>query len=366
MFDVSAVDKNMAVVSTIDNAEYKMLNVKDEPFSVHGLILESREDQFRRMPRSVAECINKGIKQLHKDTAGGRVCFRTDSSQVAISVKLPPRAMTTRMTWLVTAGFDIYEVSEGAYIYKGAYVPPAQCDGGFASVIGLGDRKMRDLVIHFPCYSAVLDLQIGIEPDATVEHSDPYGEKAPFICYGSSITQGACASRPGNAYSNILSRKLGIDHINLGFSGSCKGEMEMAAYIASQPMSLFLYDYDHNAPDAEHLAKTHEAFFLHIREKHPDLPILIASRTDYATVDEDTVQTDKRRAVIEKTYENALRRGDREVAFIDGGAIPEKARELGLDPDICTVDSVHPNDVGFAFMASVFAQEITKLLKRSS
>lgn len=362
MFDVTAVDKNMAVVSTIDQGQYKMYNVKDEPFSVHGLLLESREDQFRRMPAAVAEQINKGVKQLHKDTAGGRVCFRTDSAKLAISAKIPPRAMTTRMTWLVATGFDVYEVCAGNYFYKGAFVPPAQYDGGYESSITLGERKMRDIVIHFPCYGNVLDLFVGVEPDAKVEYSHPYGQIAPFVCYGSSVTQGACASRPGNAYSNILSRKLGIDHINLGFSGSCKGEMEMARYIARQKMSLFLYDYDHNAPDAEHLEKTHEAFFLHVREKNPDLPILMASRTDIATIEEDTVQTDKRRAVIERTYENALRRGDRNVCFVDGGEMVQRAKDIGMDIDICTVDSIHPGDVGFALMAAAFYEKMEKML----
>lgn len=363
MFDISAVDKNMMVVSTINQAEYQMYDTKEAPFSIYGLILESREDQFRRMPHAIAERVSKGVMQLHKDTAGGRVCFTTDSPRVAISVKMPPRALNTRMTWLGATGFDIYEVWQGQYWYRGSFMPPANFETGYESVIDLGNRKKRDLVIHFPLYHNVYELYIGLEPGSVVERCNPYADQRPIICYGSSVTQGGCATRPGNAYPNILSRKLGIDHINLGFSGSCKGEMVMADYIAGQSMSLFVYDYDHNAPDAEYLQQTHEAFFLRVREQNPDLPILLASRTDIATVDEDDIQTEKRRVVIERTYENALRRGDKAVQFVDGGTIFAEARSIGMDPDICTVDSVHPNDVGFAFMAAIFGAKIREMLK---
>ena len=129
-------------------------------------------------------------------------------------------------------------------------------------------------------------------------------------------------------------------------------------------MSLFFYDYDHNAPDVEHLAKTHEAFFLTIREKNPDLPIIMASETDTPKTPQKAEDIMRRRDVILKTYADAVKRGDEKVAFIDGTEVFKEAHKLGVSADSCTVDGIHPNDLGFACMAKVFGDAIRKAIKR--
>jgi len=108
-------------------------------------------------------------------------------------------------------------------------------------------------------------------------------------------------------------------------------------------MSVFVYDYDCNAPDAEYLEKTHEPFFKIIRQKNPELPIIMISRPYYS---KDTEEIDKRIAVIRKTYENALANGDENVYFISG-----KTFFAMDDVFACTVDGTHPNDLGFYLMA---------------
>ena len=125
--------------------------------------------------------------------------------------------------------------------------------------------------------------------------------------------------------------------INLGFSGSAKGEPKIAELIASLDLAAFVYDYDYNAPTTEHLKKTHEPFFKIIRKAKPNLPIIMLSRVSYPS--------DDRVAVIRATYENAKKAGDKNVYFIDG-------RDLFKDADISylTVDGCHPNDLGFYLM----------------
>ena len=97
-------------------------------------------------------------------------------------------------------------------------------------------------MIHFPLYDNVDELWIGIEKNATLQEGGQYRSLAPVIYYGSSITQGGCASRPGNAYPAIISRQLNCDFRNLGFSGSSRGEQISAQYIAEQPMCVFVMD----------------------------------------------------------------------------------------------------------------------------
>ena len=174
----------------------------------------------------------------------------------------------------------------------------------------------------------------------------------PIVFYGSSITQGGVASRPGNAYTAIASRRLCCDHINLGFSGSAKGESEIAEYIAGLDMKAFVYDYDHNAPNSEHLRLTHEKLYRRIRESHSDIPyIMISKPTGY---EHDRV----RRAIIMDTYRNAVNDGDENVYFLDGATL-----FVGDEREACTVDGCHPNDLGFYRFAKALEPILKACLK---
>ena len=159
--------------------------------------------------------------------------------------------------------------------------------------------------------------------------------------YGSSITHGAAAGRPGNTYENFISQKYNLDYINLGFAGNAKGEIAMAEYIAGLDMCLFVCDYDHNAPTLEHLKKTHEKMFKAVREAQPELPIIMMVRPKHHLMGEEP----ERLEVIKNTYENALKNGDKNVYFIDNKELTRLCLADGL------VDSNHPTDFGFYSMA---------------
>ena len=204
-------------------------------------------------------------------------------------------------------------------------------------------REEREITINFPHYCDVLSLEIGLEKDSTLKPASGYRPMKPMVYYGSSITQGACASRPGNTYENRIIRELGIDYINLGFSGSARGEDTMAEYIANLDMSVFVYDYDYNAPTVEHLQQTHEKMFRTIRAKHPDLPVIMLTRPKFRL----NAEEEEKRAIVKQTYENALASGDQNVYFIDGPTLMQYAE------NDCAVDGAHPNDLGFYSMAKV-------------
>ena len=127
----------------------------------------------------------------------------------------------------------------------------------------------------------------------------------------------------------------------------------MCDYITGLDMSVFVYDYDHNAPTVDFLKETHEKFFLRFRESKPDTPVIMISAACKAF--EESVP--ERREVIYTTYKNALNRGDKNVYFIDG-------QTMYLEPsfDLCTVDRCHPNDLGFYFMGKKIREVIEKLL----
>lgn len=350
MFDISKIDKNFSTSSIIQKDNMNFYNVLSEPFNVYGVFYEN--SKFRRLPEDVAKNVSVGVLHLHDKTAGGRVRFKTDSQHIAIIAKMHNISKASHFSLSGTAGFDLYTKINDKYSYENTFIPPFDIEDGFESTIDLKSKRIRDITINFPNYSGVSDLLIGIDEGSILCEGDKYIDKKPIVFYGSSITQGGCASRPGNAYQAILSREFDFDYINLGFSGNAKGEKEIADYIASLDMSIFVYDYDHNAPSVEYLEQTHERMFLHIREKQPDLPIILMSRPEYNL----SGSGPQRRKTVETTFNNAINRGDKNVYFIDGPQLMALAGNNG------TVDNCHPNDLGFMSMAKALQPFFEKLL----
>ena len=275
--------------------------------------------------------------------------FKTDSAYVAVNVKMNSVGKMGHFTLAGSAGFDMY-VKEEKERHISSFIPPISVTTEYESVAELGNTDMKEITINFPLYSDVSELYIGVSESSAVLAPEPYKTQAPIVFYGSSITQGGCASRPGNAYTAVVARELECDHINLGFSGSALAEDEMARYIAELDMCAFVFDYDHNAPSLEHLEMTHEKMFKTIRAEHPSIPIVIMSRPKYTT----WWYEDKCSEIIKMTYRNAVAAGDKNVYFLDGRASMAIAENEG------TVDGCHPNDLGFASMV----RAVIEILRR--
>lgn len=354
MKTIEQIDRNMAVVTRIEDPDVVWHNVHDAPFSLHGFCMpQEADDAFRRLPQEVAASVSDHVLQLSAHTAGCRVRFKTNSPYVALHVELSELYPMDHMALTGIYGFDLYIKAEGEYLYRGTFRPSVKRERVYEGRVLL-PGGMQEVTIHFPLYNGVDRLFVGVKEGSEVLSSAPYAHEKPVVYYGSSITQGGCASRPGNAYPAMISRMLDCDHINLGFSGSCKAEEAMARFIAALPMSVFVYDYDHNAPDAAFLAQTHEKFFRILRKLRPDLPVIFVTCPDFYLRE---AQRTPCYEVIHGTYQNALAAGDKNVAFIDGRALFE-----GFFRRDCTVDGTHPNDLGFMFMAEKIGREVAKWL----
>ena len=229
---------------------------------------------------------------------------------------------------------------------------PENISDGYEAVREFEDSHEREILIHFPTYSSVERLEIGLDCGASLAPADGYSLAVPVVYYGSSITQGGCCSRPGNAYENTISRVLDCDHVNLGFSGSARGEQVIADYTASLEMSTFVLDYDHNAPTLEHLEATHHNFYKTVRAAHPCIPMIFVSRPQAYPTDDDL----RRRDIVRQSYEKALAEGDTTVSFIDGIEMMQGEGAEGL------VDACHPTDLGFAVMARRIGDELRRVL----
>lgn len=342
---IEKIDKNLEIKTINNRNELTFYDACSEKFYISGLI---HDTMFRRMPEKTAKAVSESVYALHTHTAGGSVHFETTSNRIAIKCTMNEITHFPHMAATGVCGFDIYVNNE----YFKTFVPPVDMTGGYESEVTLTGTEMRKITINFPLYNNVTDLYIGLENGDECKSINPYKPIKQVVFYGSSITQGGCASRPGMSYQAIISRNIGCPVLNLGFSGSGKGERVMAEYISQLEMSVFVLDYDHNAPNSEHLKNTHEPFFKIIRKSNPNLPVIMLCQHDRFMS-----EAEERRRIIFDTYTNAKNSGDNNVYFING---------FDLFPNRdCTVDGCHPTDYGFSFMAEKIGGVIEEILKKS-
>ena len=353
--DISRIDKNLSVETTLLKDGVAFYDVRRDPFRVYGLYDYKNQPIFRRLPEEVAAATSEGVAHLSKHTAGGRVRFCTDSDFICIKAKMNSISLLPHMPTSGTAGFDLFiDSPDGAESrYVRTFMPPWHTkDEGYESRIDLGSKKLRYFTINFPSYSGVDELLVGISEGSTLGEGLPYRSLAPFVYYGSSITQGGCASRSGNIYQNVVCRRTNVDYINLGFSGNGRAEDAIVDYMASLQISAFISDYDHNSPSREHLSATHYKMYEKIRAAHPDIPYIMLSKCD---LDNSYDANLARREVVYESFCRARANGDKNVYYIDGASIFR-----GPYQNMCTVDSCHPNDLGFALMADAITAELER------
>jgi len=350
---IEEIDKNLQVEKELDVSDCKFYDVRKAPFKIYGLC--SGEEKLRRVPEKVAQSAETwGVKVLSENTSGGRVRFKTNSEYVAIRCVMSDISRFSHMPLTGSSGFDMYIFENGKASFEKSFVPPHDMTDGYSSIHHFGTRKMREIMINFPPYNTVDELYIGLEENASVKEGREYTHMKPVVYYGSSVTQGGCASRPGNTYPALISQMLDCDYINLGFSGTRMGEAAVVEYIKSLDMSVFVYDFDYNAPDIAYLEKMHEKVFNEIRKAHPELPVIMLSA---ASNTPNFTGMDKTKEVVLKTYKDAVAAGDKNAYFIDGQTLYE-----GEFSDSCTVDYVHPSDAGFLRMASVVGKVVKRVL----
>lgn len=336
-------NRNFETKLELENLYFR--EAREDPFDIYGLYNVYEEELYRRIPEDVAEKTSPTVLSLATNTAGGRVRFKSDSSYVAIYAEMPYISDMYHFSRSGSAGFDLYVKEGSKYKFYSNFAFGSKADV-IESHISFGFKAQREIMIHFPTYSNVKNLYIGLEKDASLEAGEKYRYKNPVVYYGSSITQGACACRPGNAYESIISIDHDCDFVNLGFSGSAKAETAITDYIAGLEMSVFVMDYDHNAPDSNYLESTHRPFFEKIRKSHPHVPVIFITRPNLRSEHNKNTGEIRNREIIFSTYMNALKNGDKNVYFIDGESLFE-----GNHRDLCTVDGTHPNDAGFLRMA---------------
>ncbi|MBQ3419517.1 MAG: hypothetical protein IJH31_05250 [Erysipelotrichaceae bacterium] len=314
--------------------------------------IDNDANEYYRLPLNMIDKVNENVTFLAKETAGARIRFKTNSKNLHIKYQVNEVEGSLLMSGIANSFIGVYIdnnysglmaedcISNKEYLeYKSSYFL---------------DGQYHDVTIYLPIHSQLLSLCVGIDEDSEIINAKPYKYEEPVVFYGSSITQGLASSHAGASYVDKLCREVDCDYLNLGFSGSCKGETSIGEYIASLDMSAFVLDYDHNAPTIEHLRKTHEAFYRLVRDLHPGMPIILLSKPNfYYFREKDLI----RREIIKQTYLNAKKRNEN-TYFIDGETYFGKQGRYE-----CTVDGLHPNELGMEKMAHTIAPVLIKALE---
>lgn len=356
---------------TVNEPDVKWVDVKKSMFTVYGADWCEEEGRYRRVPTEVSSKISAGLDVLSSMVSGARITFQTDSPYIALKGLLSYTGLTGQTTIFNRYGFAIYDgkrysgtiCPEKVEIPEDGTVAPARSqnydvpDMVFDGIKPFYNKGgMRKVTIYMPLSCGVSSLYIGVKKGSKLRKYQPYKKIDPIVFYGSSITQGCCASRPGLDYIGLLTKWLNVDTFNLGFGGNAMGEPLMAEFTASKKASVYVMDYDHNAKTPEDLRATHYPFYRTLRDKNPTTPILFITRPSVEYFDSDEVA--ERKAIVVETFERAKSEGDKNVWFIDGATLYGK-----VDRDVCCADTCHPTDMGFYRMAKTIYPVLKQILK---
>lgn len=334
----------------------KTYSATQSPIRVFGMPLLYETGEWRKLPESVIEQVPR-LQGFRYTTTGVRIGFRTNAPEFTVRCSMSSMQPHPDHSSLSLTGINVYAGKRSQGKYLGYLCMPKPCEEcmTFEKTFQKG-ANCEDITLYLASRGYIKELEILVDDTASVEEPTPYRYEKPIVFYGSSITAGGAASRAANNYVSILSQWLDADVLNLGFAGNARGDLPIAEYIKTMEMSAFVYDYDHNATSPEELRQTHRPFFEIIRRHNPTLPIIMITKP-YG--DTDPVDTEERRKVVYETYRSALDSGDENVYFIDGQTL------FGdTDRDACTVDLIHPNDLGFMRMAEGIFPVLKNVLER--
>ncbi len=342
---------------------FQCLTLSTPQFELGGLIHpDDNQGEFYRVPYDrkdefLANLLETAsYTKLLNHTTGGTIRFCTDADEILLM---------GRLEYMTGAGNSSLMGASGLEVYVGSGNDRVYCEDRGQTIVGNNFTEVvklpagyKEVMITLPNYSGIESLFIGLKPEAKIA-APTERTQAPVLFYGTSITQGACASRSTLAFANHTARLLDADLIHLGFSGSGRGEQIMADYIASyaNDISAFVMNYDGNSGAAEMRERCYPVYKT-VRDANPDLPIFLMSAV-YAH-DVRSGYREECYQIMKETYDRAIAEGDTNVYLIDcRDVFPEDLRTLR---DICIIDYCHLTDVGMYYAAKEIYASVEEVL----
>ncbi len=318
---------------------------------------------FDRLPARAEGKVRDAVWSLSRHSAGMHVRFITDATNIHArwAVTSPNLAMP-HMAATGVSGLDLYvKTGKGDWRWLAVGKPDKQTNN--AALVSDLPPGRREYLLYLPLYNGTHFVEIGVPSGATLQKAGLWGDtpRKPILFYGTSILHGACASRAGMVHSAILGRRFQFPHINLGFSGSGRMELEVAELLAELDPSVYVLDCLPNM-DAKEVTERVEPFVRKLRAAHPTTPIVLVEDRSYADsflVASKRERNDSSRAALKAAYDRLRQAGVKELYYLKG------ANLLGDDGE-GTVDSSHPNDLGFMRQADAHAAVLGPILRKLS
>lgn len=331
------------------------MDFPNDHFQVCGLnYFHETTPKLQRFPDRYEKDLPEAVFNIGKQTAGVRIRFQSDTTTLSVRANYPKYTSRTNMTQFTVQGISTY-VNGRCW---SARVP--DMDGGEAELSLFSDtpKVMRDICLYLPLYGPIDILSIGVDENAKWGTHTPFALEKPIVFYGTSITQGGCASRPGLSYQDMLGRKYNVDYLNFGFSGRGKCEPELANILIENDPSCFVIDVGQNNT-VEELQERYRPFIDTIRKKHPTVPILATTPIFYNAElwSQSHIQTvTQKRTIISSAIWDCMGEGDQNLHLLEAKDYLSDAFTDGA------VDGGHPNDLGFAHMAETMGNKLAQIL----
>ncbi|MDF1823892.1 MAG: SGNH/GDSL hydrolase family protein [Verrucomicrobiales bacterium] len=311
---------------------------------------------FDRLPAKAEGIVPPPVWRLSRHSAGLLFRFNTDATTIEFKYEVLDKELgMTNQPATGKSGIDIYAFDDG--VWKWVDVSRPATTQITHTLKGL-DPGLRSYLVYLPLYNTTFSAEIGVPAEATIEPVAPR-EDAPIVFYGTSITHGASASRPGMTHAAILGRRLNMPVINLGFSGNGRMEPEMGALIAEIDASVYVIDCLPNM-NGKMVIERAEPLVRRIREIRPDTPIILVEDRTYANAWIFKSRREKHRenrASLIRAFDNLVSDGVKHLYYLEGEAL------LGDDTE-ATTDGSHPSDLGFVRQADAFEPILNKALGR--
>ena len=323
------------------------------------------QQPYDRLPAAAEKTVRKEVWALSRQSAGLLIRFRASTDQVVVKYAVAGRHALPHMPATGVSGVDLYAVNtDGAYLWCAGKYSFGDTIAYHFTGLQPNDgyhRKGREYRLYLPLYNSVKWLQIGV-PKGTSFTPLPVRVDKPVVVYGTSIAQGACASRPGMAWTAIVGRQLDRPLVNLGFSGNGRLEKEVVGLLAGIDARLYVLDCLPNlvatvgiAP-AEITGRILESVRI-LRQRRPATPILLVEHAGYT---EALINPERRKLYQEA---NALLRGAFARLKSEGVGqlylLPASEINLALD---AMVDGTHPSDLGMQQYATAYERTIRTIL----
>jgi len=335
-----------------------------DPQFVEGVCLLDSSNIFHRLPISMKDSVRKPVWDLSENTAGEFIHFKTSATEISVKYTLVSTNFSMpHMPSTGVSGVDLFalDVNGNWNWAPGRYHFGDTCSYIFKNLfLAKNNTGVADFYLYLPLYNSVKWLSIGVNKKDSFAFAPKRKEK-PIVAYGTSILQGAVASRPGLAWTNILQRNIDRTVINLGFSGNGRFEKPIFDLMAKVDAEMYILDCMPNLtkgyPDEE--IKNRVLYGVNkLLGRNKNVPILFTEHAiGYAPYFMDTARLNEYHhssLVIEKIFNELQKSGMKNIYLLTD-------KEIGFDIN-STTEGLHPNDIGMMKYAVAYEQKIRKIL----